>query len=51
DIRTYFLDEFARIHREQHQTMSTIPLPWPVPKVLDTLVEKSSGYFIYASTS
>ncbi|KAF9059641.1 hypothetical protein BDP27DRAFT_1431064 [Rhodocollybia butyracea] len=30
--------------------MSTISLPWPVPKVLHKLVWKSSGYFIYAST-
>ncbi|KAF9041151.1 hypothetical protein BDP27DRAFT_1347384 [Rhodocollybia butyracea] len=50
DIRKYLLDEFARIHCEHRQTMSTIPLPWPVPKVLDKLVSRSSGYFIYAST-
>ncbi|KAF9071156.1 hypothetical protein BDP27DRAFT_1446445, partial [Rhodocollybia butyracea] len=50
DVRTYFLDEFARIHCEHSQTMATIPLPWPLPKVLDGLVRRSSGYFIYAST-
>ncbi|KAF9059619.1 hypothetical protein BDP27DRAFT_464637 [Rhodocollybia butyracea] len=50
DVRTYFLDEFARIHHEHHQTMAAIPLPWPLPIVLNKLVEKSSGYFIYAST-
>ncbi|KAF9067162.1 hypothetical protein BDP27DRAFT_1423183 [Rhodocollybia butyracea] len=50
DVRTYFLDEFARIHHEHHQIMAAIPLPWPLPIVLNKLVEKSSGYFIYAST-
>ncbi|KAF9071168.1 hypothetical protein BDP27DRAFT_533464 [Rhodocollybia butyracea] len=50
DVQTYFLDEFARIHHEHRQTMSTISLPWPLPQVMDKLVSKSSGYFIYAST-
>ncbi|KAF9067159.1 hypothetical protein BDP27DRAFT_1423180 [Rhodocollybia butyracea] len=50
DIRTYFLDEFSRIHHEHRQTMATVPLPWPFPEVLHKLVQKSSGYFIYAST-
>ncbi|KAF7328903.1 putative nwd2 protein [Mycena venus] len=49
DIRTYFIDEFARICRE-HRTMVDVPTPWPSPEILDYLVEKSSGYFIYAST-
>ncbi|KAJ7629061.1 hypothetical protein FB45DRAFT_1029111 [Roridomyces roridus] len=30
--------------------MSTIPLPWPSETVLSHLVNKSSGYFIYAAT-
>ncbi|KAF9077705.1 hypothetical protein BDP27DRAFT_1413400 [Rhodocollybia butyracea] len=50
DVQTYFLDEFARIHHEHRQTMSAVPLPWPLPDVLHKLVQKSSGYFIYAST-
>ncbi|KAJ7489261.1 hypothetical protein FB451DRAFT_685714 [Mycena latifolia] len=50
DIRIYLLDEFARIHREHHETMAMIAIPWPSPKVIEHLVEKSSGYFIYAST-
>ncbi|KAJ7934426.1 hypothetical protein B0H13DRAFT_1591649, partial [Mycena leptocephala] len=29
--------------------MSSIPTPWPSPEILAKLVEKSSGYFIYAS--
>ncbi|KAF7377486.1 NACHT domain-containing protein [Mycena sanguinolenta] len=50
DIRKYLLDEFARIHREHHETMAAIPFPWPAPQVVDRLVQKSSGYFIYVST-
>jgi hypothetical protein len=50
DIRKYLRDEFGRIHREHRDTMSRVPTPWPSPKVLETLVHKSSGYFIYAST-
>ncbi|KAJ7143668.1 hypothetical protein C8R46DRAFT_858348, partial [Mycena filopes] len=41
---------FARIHQEHHETMATVPIPWPPPDVIAALVEKSSGYFIYAST-
>ncbi|KAJ7735201.1 hypothetical protein B0H16DRAFT_134015 [Mycena metata] len=50
DIRLYFRDEFARIHREHRETMRSVPTPWPSSNILETLVNKSSGYFIYAST-
>ncbi|KAF7348943.1 putative nwd2 protein [Mycena venus] len=50
DIRTYLRDEFSRIHHK-HSTMKNIPTPWPSPQILDSLVERSSGYFIYASTA
>ncbi|KAJ7937057.1 hypothetical protein B0H13DRAFT_2302797 [Mycena leptocephala] len=50
DIRKYLHNEFARIHREHRDTMGRVPTPWPSPEILDQLVEKSSGYFIYAST-
>ncbi|KAF7331130.1 putative nwd2 protein [Mycena sanguinolenta] len=49
DVRKYLGDEFSRIHRN-HPTMAKIPSPWPEPSVLEMLVRKSSGYFIYAST-
>ncbi|KAJ6468600.1 hypothetical protein DFH09DRAFT_497207 [Mycena vulgaris] len=49
DVRRYFVTEFARIHRE-HSTMASVPKPWPSTEVLERLVGKSSGYFIYAST-
>ncbi|KAJ6509785.1 hypothetical protein DFH09DRAFT_1050008 [Mycena vulgaris] len=50
DIWTYLRDEFKRIQHKHRQTMDNIPIPWPSPETLDKLVEKSSGYFIYAST-
>ncbi|KAF7326836.1 NACHT domain-containing protein [Mycena sanguinolenta] len=49
DVRKYLCNEFSRIHRD-HSTMAKIPSPWPEPSVLEELVRKSSGYFIYAST-
>ncbi|KAJ7794495.1 hypothetical protein B0H14DRAFT_2181389, partial [Mycena olivaceomarginata] len=50
DIRNYLENEFARIYTEHHETMATVPLPWPAAQDIGRLVEKSSGYFIYAST-
>ncbi|KAF7362793.1 putative nwd2 protein [Mycena venus] len=50
DIRIYLHDAFLRIHQEHHDTMRGVPTPWPSSDILDMLVEKSSGYFIYAST-
>ncbi|KAJ6490071.1 hypothetical protein C8R45DRAFT_1139094 [Mycena sanguinolenta] len=49
DVRKYLRDEFTRIHRE-HRTMASVPHPWPSPDLLDDLVKKSSGYFVYAAT-
>ncbi|KAJ7676897.1 hypothetical protein DFH06DRAFT_1466259 [Mycena polygramma] len=49
DVRRYLVAEFARIHCE-HKTMANLPRPWPSEEVIDHLVHKSSGYFIYAST-
>jgi hypothetical protein len=50
DVRKYLKDEFARIRREHHETMARVSSPWPSPEVIKYLVDKSSGYFIYAST-
>ncbi|KAJ7027614.1 hypothetical protein C8F04DRAFT_1238035 [Mycena alexandri] len=50
DVRTYMQDEFERIHCEHGNTMGNIPTPWPSPDILHSLVQKSSGYFVYAST-
>ncbi|KAJ7656064.1 hypothetical protein DFH06DRAFT_1411805, partial [Mycena polygramma] len=50
DVQRYLVAEFARIHRE-HKTMAAIPRPWPSEDVIERLVHKSSGYFIYATTA
>ncbi|KAF8201294.1 hypothetical protein K438DRAFT_1821748 [Mycena galopus ATCC 62051] len=50
DVQKYLRNEFARIHREHDETMATVPFPWPTDEVVNTLVRKSSGYFIFAST-
>jgi hypothetical protein len=50
DVRLYFHAEFTRIHHEHSETMGNIPTPWPSFDILEILVKKSSGYFIYAST-
>jgi hypothetical protein len=50
DIRRYFHNEFTRIHREHWHTMAYVPTPWPSLEVVGSLVEKSSGYFVYAAT-
>ncbi|KAF7372810.1 NACHT domain-containing protein [Mycena sanguinolenta] len=49
DVRKYLSDEFSRIHHE-HSIMAKIPRPWPSFDILENLVNKSSGHFIYAAT-
>ncbi|KAJ7490476.1 hypothetical protein FB451DRAFT_1023568, partial [Mycena latifolia] len=46
----YLLDEFTRIHHAHPRTMAHIPSPWPSQGEIESLVHRSSGYFIYAST-
>ncbi|KAJ7627096.1 hypothetical protein FB45DRAFT_991256 [Roridomyces roridus] len=49
DIHTYLRDEFGRISRD-HKMMMGVQTPWPDQRVLEYLIERSSGYFIYAAT-
>ncbi|KAJ7741735.1 hypothetical protein B0H16DRAFT_1861900 [Mycena metata] len=49
DVRIYLQAELDRIRRE-HRTMAAVPYPWPSLEIVEHLVEKSSGYFIYAAT-
>ncbi|KAJ7801759.1 hypothetical protein B0H14DRAFT_2386150 [Mycena olivaceomarginata] len=49
NVRKYLCNEFSCIHRE-HSTMASVPYPWPSLGSLKSLVEKSSGHFIYAAT-
>ncbi|KAF4621660.1 hypothetical protein D9613_012803 [Agrocybe pediades] len=49
DIRVYLVDKFRQI-KEGHPFRKRLPDPWPTPKTVETLVDKSSGHFIYAAT-
>ncbi|KAJ7194569.1 hypothetical protein GGX14DRAFT_377923, partial [Mycena pura] len=50
DVRRYLNDEFRRVHLQHRETMGNVSTPWPTFDVVEKLVEKSSGYFIYAAT-
>jgi len=49
DIRRFLHDKFDEIHLT-HPLRSDLPSSWPSSSDIDTLVNKSSGQFIYAST-
>ncbi|KDR68617.1 hypothetical protein GALMADRAFT_1037793 [Galerina marginata CBS 339.88] len=49
DIRSFLISRFQNIHAT-HQIRSYLPRDWPLPEVINKLVGKSSGQFIYAST-
>ena len=52
DIRTFLRLRFTEIHDspKHRDTMSNVAKPWPSYSVLDYLVDKSSGQFIYPDT-
>jgi len=50
DIYRFLEDSFDKIRRE-HPLASYIPSPWPSPEVLCDFTRKSSGQFIFASTT
>ena len=49
DIRHFIEKEFVDIRR-MHRLGPHLPDGWPDPKFITSLVERSSGHFIYAST-
>lgn len=49
DIRLFLNDSFLQV-KESHPMRHYVDPSWPSVDVLDALVEKSSGQFIYAST-
>ena len=49
DVSMYLRSEFSRIRRCR-AGMQSAPQPWPSEDVIERLVRKSGGYFIYAST-
>ena len=50
DIHTFFRSQFSTIYEQKHRLMRNVTLPWPSESDLNTLVEKSSGSFAFAST-
>jgi len=50
DIEVFLLNGFAKICAENHSIMSHVEQPWPSEGVIDLLVQRSSGQFIYAAT-
>ncbi|KJA29529.1 hypothetical protein HYPSUDRAFT_31439 [Hypholoma sublateritium FD-334 SS-4] len=48
DIRTFLVDSFTEIHAT-HPIKHLIPREWPAPALVQEIVTKSSGQFIYAS--
>ncbi|KAJ6532243.1 hypothetical protein DFH09DRAFT_1044209 [Mycena vulgaris] len=50
EVENYLRNELDRIRREHHETMASVPSPWPPMHVIQKLVDTSSGYFIYAAT-
>ncbi|KAJ7206392.1 hypothetical protein GGX14DRAFT_457693 [Mycena pura] len=51
DIRTYLRDEFSRISSEFLDQGVALGASWPGTEVLEQLVGRSSGVFIYAKTA
>ena len=50
DIYRFLKDSFKAM-RQDHPLASHIPLSWPGPKILREIAQKSSGQFIFASTT
>ncbi|THU83112.1 hypothetical protein K435DRAFT_971701 [Dendrothele bispora CBS 962.96] len=49
DIERYLRDSFHKIALTS-DVIRSVPLPWPSQGVIDNLVQRASGQFIYAST-
>ncbi|KAK7471191.1 hypothetical protein VKT23_002601 [Stygiomarasmius scandens] len=50
DIAKYLRDRFAHIAEEYGEIPADVPLPWPSEGVIQELVQRASGQFIYATT-
>ena len=49
DIKRYLWSRFDNI-KQTHPLRTYIPATWPSPQIINSLVQKASGQFIYAST-
>ena len=50
DIQVFLRGGFAKICTENSSIMSHVEQPWPSEGIIDLLVQRSSGQFIYAAT-
>ena len=52
DVRLFLRTEFSKIHDSARHAaiMKHVPKPWPSDENIQLLVDRSGGYFIYAST-
>ncbi|ESK85364.1 nwd2 [Moniliophthora roreri MCA 2997] len=50
DISTFLTSEFQRIRSDSAYQHIPFPSSWPDPGIIDELVQKASGQFIYATT-
>ena len=50
DIKRYFWSKFDNIKQTHPLLRTYIPAAWPSPQIINSLVHKASGQFIYAST-
>ncbi|KAK7471190.1 hypothetical protein VKT23_002600 [Stygiomarasmius scandens] len=50
DIAIYLRDRFAHIAEEYGEMPADVSLPWPSEGVIQELVQRASGQFIYATT-
>ncbi|KAJ8084916.1 hypothetical protein PM082_003693 [Marasmius tenuissimus] len=50
DIRRYYLHHFQEIASSPKYNQLRFPNPWPSMRNLETLVERTCGQFVYAST-
>ncbi|KIJ97679.1 hypothetical protein K443DRAFT_681319 [Laccaria amethystina LaAM-08-1] len=50
DIRQYFKTEFKTLNIRLSDYLTNVKKPWPSPEDIESLVKKSEGLFIYAST-
>ncbi|KIK69252.1 hypothetical protein GYMLUDRAFT_35321 [Collybiopsis luxurians FD-317 M1] len=50
DITRYLRKEFKRTRRDHGRTMAHVPKDWPGEEVIQQLVQRACGQFIYATT-
>ena len=50
DIQNYLMEKFKEIHLHNGDIMSATKSPWPSERVIQSLVYRASGQFVYAAT-